>query len=139
VEWNGVKWSEMEWNGERGEKRLVVQVYNARPHTAKVTREFCDDNFLRIAPHPSHSHDLAPSDLFLFLVWASQKPPPMTPIRVCRWTSFGSSKNSGRNQRWHIGSGFLGVSVSTDWTDALQHCSIAGLQHCSKWKVRGMK
>jgi transposase len=53
---------------ERGEKRLVVHADNAKRHTAKVTREFCDDddNFLRIARHPPYSLDLAPSDLFLF-------------------------------------------------------------------------
>jgi hypothetical protein len=57
--------------GQRGERRLVVHAYNARPHPAKMTRAFCDDNFLRIAshpPHPSDSPDLASSDLFLFLV-----------------------------------------------------------------------
>jgi hypothetical protein len=61
------------------------------------------------------------------------KPPPKIGFRVYRWTSFGSPKNSGRNQCWHF------RSVFRDWTDALQHCSIAALQHCSKWEVRGMK
>jgi hypothetical protein len=46
-----------------------VHADNARPHTAKVTRAFCDDNFLRIASHPPcplSLLDLAPSDFFLF-------------------------------------------------------------------------
>jgi hypothetical protein len=47
--------------GERGERRLVVHANNARLHTAKVTRAFYDDNFLRIAPHPSYSPELAPA------------------------------------------------------------------------------
>jgi hypothetical protein len=73
--------------GERDEKRSVMHADNARPHTAKVTKTFCDDNFLRIAPHPPYSlnsSDLAPSYFLTFLVWASQKPPPMTGIQVCR-------------------------------------------------------
>jgi hypothetical protein len=71
---------------ERGERRLAVHADNARPHTRKVTRAFCYDNFLRIAPHSLHlpySSDLAPSDFSWFFVWASQTPPPRTAIRVC--------------------------------------------------------
>jgi hypothetical protein len=30
---------------ERGERKLVVHAGNAKPHTAKVTRVFCDDNY----------------------------------------------------------------------------------------------
>jgi hypothetical protein len=33
-------------NGD--ERRLVVYAGDASPHTAKVTRAFCDDDFLRI-------------------------------------------------------------------------------------------
>jgi transposase len=54
--------------GERGERSLVMHADNARPHTAKVTRALCDDKFLRIAPHPPYSPDLASSDFLLFLV-----------------------------------------------------------------------
>jgi hypothetical protein len=46
-----------------------VHADNARSYTAKVRKAFCDDNFLRIAPHPpypSYSPDLAPSDFILF-------------------------------------------------------------------------
>jgi hypothetical protein len=74
------------WSEERSERRLVVHANNARPHTTKVRKAFCDDydNFLRIALHPSYplyplyplyppySPDLAPSDFFLSLIWASQ-------------------------------------------------------------------
>jgi hypothetical protein len=82
------------WRGERGERRLVVHADNARPHPAKVTRAFCDDNFLRIASHPRDWPDSAPTGFFLFacflvflfscflvflfscfLVWASQNRP----------------------------------------------------------------
>jgi hypothetical protein len=55
----GVEWRER-W------KRLVVHADNTRPHSAKVARMFCDDNFLRIAPHSPYSPDLASSNSFLF-------------------------------------------------------------------------
>jgi hypothetical protein len=54
--------------GERGERKLVAHAGNARPHTARVTRAFGDENFLRIASHshPPYSPDLAPSDFSYF-------------------------------------------------------------------------
>jgi hypothetical protein len=55
--------------GERSERRLTVHADNARPYIAKSTRTLCDDNVLRIAPHPpylSDSPDLSPSDCSLF-------------------------------------------------------------------------
>jgi hypothetical protein len=55
---------------ESGEKWKEVD--HARPYTAKVTRAFCDDNFVRIAPYPLYSLAFAPSDFSLSLVWASQ-------------------------------------------------------------------
>jgi hypothetical protein len=39
---------------------------NTMPHIAKVTRTFCDDDFLQIAPHTLYSSDLTPSHFFLF-------------------------------------------------------------------------
>jgi hypothetical protein len=67
---------------ERGERRLVVHAGDARLHSAHVTRGFSDDTFLRIAPHLPYSPNLTPSDFFLLLVQASQKPPPRTAIQV---------------------------------------------------------
>jgi hypothetical protein len=52
---------------------------------------------------------------------------PRTVIRVCRWTSFRSLMNSGRNQHWDFGSRFPGVDQEIS------------LMYCSKSKVRGMK
>jgi hypothetical protein len=46
-----------------------VHANNARPHTPKVTRAFCDANFLRITPHtpcPPYSPNSAPFHFFLF-------------------------------------------------------------------------
>jgi histone-lysine N-methyltransferase SETMAR len=47
-----------------GEK-LVVHADSARAHTAQKCRTFCEENGLRLAPHPPYSPDLAPVDLFL--------------------------------------------------------------------------
>jgi transposase len=47
-------------------RKLVVHADNARAHTAQKHRTFCDENGLRLAPHPSYSPDLASSDFFLF-------------------------------------------------------------------------
>jgi hypothetical protein len=45
-------------------RRLVIHADNARPHTARQCRTFCEENRLRLAVHPPHSLDLAPSDFF---------------------------------------------------------------------------
>jgi histone-lysine N-methyltransferase SETMAR len=47
-------------------RKLVVHADNARAHTAQKCRTFCEENGLRLAPHPPYSSDLAPSDFFLF-------------------------------------------------------------------------
>jgi hypothetical protein len=119
----GVEWREM-WKEVERACGQCKATYN------KVTRAFCDDNFLRIAPYPPYSLDLASVDFSRFLVWASQKSRPRAAIRVCRWTSFENPRNFGWNQRWHFGSGFPRVSRSTYWIEPM---------HCNKWKVRGMK
>jgi hypothetical protein len=47
-------------------RKLVVHADNARAHAAQKCRTFCEENRLRLAPHPPRSSDLAPSDFFLF-------------------------------------------------------------------------
>jgi transposase len=47
-------------------RKLVVHADNAGAHTAQKCRTFCEENGLRLAPHPPYSHDLAPSNVFLF-------------------------------------------------------------------------
>jgi hypothetical protein len=44
-------------------RKLVVHADNA---TAQKHRTFCQGNGLRLAPHPTYSPGLAPSDFFLF-------------------------------------------------------------------------
>jgi hypothetical protein len=47
-------------------RKLVVHADNARVHIAQKCQTFCEENGLRLAPHPPYSPDLAPSDFFLF-------------------------------------------------------------------------
>jgi transposase len=47
-------------------RKLVVHADNARAHTAQKRQNFCKEKGLRLASHPTHSPDLAPSDFFLF-------------------------------------------------------------------------
>jgi hypothetical protein len=51
--------------GDNGRK-LIVHADNVRAQTAQKCRTFCEENGLRLAPHPPYLHDLAPSDFFLF-------------------------------------------------------------------------
>jgi histone-lysine N-methyltransferase SETMAR len=46
--------------------KLIYQQDNARPHTAKLTRQKFLDLKWEILPHPPYSPDLAPSDYHLF-------------------------------------------------------------------------
>jgi histone-lysine N-methyltransferase SETMAR len=45
---------------------FVIHVDNARRHTTRKRRVFCEENWLRLAIHPSYSPHLAPSNFFLF-------------------------------------------------------------------------
>jgi transposase len=47
-------------------RRLVIHVDNARSHSTRKCRAFCDENRLRLVVHPLSSPDLAPSNFFLF-------------------------------------------------------------------------
>jgi hypothetical protein len=46
--------------------RFVIRADNVRPHMIRQSQEFYEQNSLRIALHPSYSHDLALSYFFLF-------------------------------------------------------------------------
>jgi hypothetical protein len=43
-----------------------VHADNARPHTAKLSTQYFNENRMKSAPHPPYSLDLAPSDFYLF-------------------------------------------------------------------------
>jgi hypothetical protein len=47
-------------------RKFVVHADNAKAHITQKYRTFCEENGLRIAPHPSYSPDLTSSDFFLF-------------------------------------------------------------------------
>jgi histone-lysine N-methyltransferase SETMAR len=55
------------YNGSRkhGQKRVWLHWDNARPHSAKATQKYCDENDLPRIQHPIYSPDLAPSDFYL--------------------------------------------------------------------------
>jgi hypothetical protein len=58
-----------DWRRQTGETRLNklwMHSDNARPHTAKISRDYIGLNQMKQAPHPSYSPDLTPSDFFLF-------------------------------------------------------------------------
>jgi hypothetical protein len=46
-------------------RTLLVRVDNARPHTAKLSTQYCNENRMKSAPHPPWSPDLTPSDFYL--------------------------------------------------------------------------
>ena len=46
--------------------RPLLQQDNARPHTARKTREVLNNLRWELLPHPAYSLDLAPSDYHLF-------------------------------------------------------------------------
>ena len=47
-------------------KSVLLQQDNARVHTCKVAMDAVERNGYELIPHPAYSHDLAPSDFFLF-------------------------------------------------------------------------
>lgn len=52
---------------KRPEKDKVLLLHdNARPHTAKITRQKLEELGWSVLPHPPYSPDLAPSDYYLF-------------------------------------------------------------------------
>jgi hypothetical protein len=55
-------------NAEPGmaDRKLIVHSDNARPQTARQTRNFIEAYGMEQTPHPPSSSDLAPSDFYLF-------------------------------------------------------------------------
>jgi hypothetical protein len=45
---------------------LIVHADNARPHTAKMTSQFMEQNSIQRAPRPVYSLDLIPFDFYRF-------------------------------------------------------------------------
>jgi hypothetical protein len=91
---------------ERGERRLVLHAENARPHAANVTRAFCGDDVLRIAPHPPYSPDFAPSGFSLFSCLEISK-------------SASEDKNSGLQMNFSRESEEIVDEISVDTLEAV--------------------
>jgi hypothetical protein len=118
------------WSRERGERRLVVHADNAGPHTAKVTRAFCDSNFIRSTPDPSYLPDWAPSRLFLFSCLGISKTASKSSNPGLQMNFFRESEKFWTNSAFTLWKRFSGRR-STNWTGALQPWS--------KWKACGIK
>jgi hypothetical protein len=48
------------------QKRLVIHVVKCSVHTSRVSTEWLKEHDMRRMPQPPYSHDLAPSDFYLF-------------------------------------------------------------------------
>jgi hypothetical protein len=58
------QWRSIEAAGN--ERKLLVHADNVRPHTAKLSTQYLNENRMKSAPHPPYSLGLAPLDFFLF-------------------------------------------------------------------------
>jgi histone-lysine N-methyltransferase SETMAR len=57
----------MDFNRSRAmQKKIGVHTDNARPHMARQTTDYLEQNGMKRAPHPPYSPDLGPSDFYLF-------------------------------------------------------------------------
>jgi hypothetical protein len=50
----------------RTNRKLMVHANNARPHRAKITSQFMEQNSMQRAPHPAYSTDPARPDFYFF-------------------------------------------------------------------------
>jgi hypothetical protein len=58
------QWYSIETAGN--ERKLLVHADNARPHTAKLSTQYFNENQMKSAARPPYSSDLASSDFSLF-------------------------------------------------------------------------
>jgi hypothetical protein len=58
------RWRLIEAAGK--ERKLLMHANNVRPHTAKLSTQYFNQNRMKSAPHPPYSLDPAPSDFYLF-------------------------------------------------------------------------
>jgi histone-lysine N-methyltransferase SETMAR len=58
------QWRSIEAAGN--ERKLLLHADNARRHTAKLSTQYFSESRMKSVPHPPYSHDLAPSDFYLF-------------------------------------------------------------------------
>jgi hypothetical protein len=58
------QWRSIEAAGN--ERKLLVHMDNARPHTVKLSTQYFNENRMKSAPHLPDSPDLASSDFYLF-------------------------------------------------------------------------
>ena len=49
-----------------GVKDVLLHHDNASPHTAKIVKDYLEEQGLQVFPHPPYSPDIAPCDFWLF-------------------------------------------------------------------------
>jgi hypothetical protein len=58
------QWRSIEAAGNK--RKVLVHADNERPHTAKLSTQYLNENRMKSAPYPPYSFDLAPSQFYLF-------------------------------------------------------------------------
>jgi hypothetical protein len=58
------QWRSIEAAGNK--RKLLVRADNARPHIAKLSTQYFNENRMKSEPHPPYSPEVAPSDFYLF-------------------------------------------------------------------------
>jgi hypothetical protein len=58
------QWRSIEAAGNK--RKLLVHADNARPHTAKLSTQYFNENQIKSAPDAPYFPDLGPSDFYLF-------------------------------------------------------------------------
>jgi len=71
---------------EQRHDKVIFQHDNARPHVAKVVKNYLETLRWDVLPHPPYSPDIAPSDFYLFRCM-------QTDLAGTRFTSFEGIKN----------------------------------------------
>jgi histone-lysine N-methyltransferase SETMAR len=59
-----------EWRASdatESDRKLVVHADNAQPQTTRLSVEFSEDNWMKTAPHPPYSPNIALSDFFFWM------------------------------------------------------------------------
>jgi hypothetical protein len=87
----------LELHPESVRDRLVIHTDNVRSHMAGQSREFCKQNFLKIALYSFCSPDLAPSDFFIRVCEALCERTFLSFGKSTSWRNSHSLKGNLRN------------------------------------------
>jgi hypothetical protein len=82
-------------DGPENDRKLIMHADTARPHAARLSVEFFEDNRMKTAPHPPHSPHITPSDFYFSGMSKDVWPVAHSWIQK----SFCSSSRSSRQHR----------------------------------------